>query len=119
MPETRELAALCGFVTLLAAGQLLFKQAAVSAPALDRAGALIALAANPWLWGALVLYVAATVLWIAILQKTPLSVAYPAVALGFVVVPLAGALFFREPYSANTLLGTALIVVGVYVSALR
>ena len=98
---------------------MLFKQAALSLPAIDRVGALVAIARNPWIWAAGALYGVAVVLWVAILQKLPLSIAYPFVALSFVVVPLAAALFFHESLSLKTLSGAVLILAGIYVSTMQ
>ena len=119
MPGTKQIVALCGFVLLLSGGQMLFKQAALSLPAIDGVGALVALARNPWFWAAGTLYGVAVVLWVVILQKLPLSIAYPFVALSFVVVPMAAALFFHETLSMKTVLGALLILAGIYVSTLR
>lgn len=117
--ETRYIVPLLVFVLVLSGGQLLFKLAAVSAPTVDKFGALMPLAKNPWLWAAVILYGVSVVLWVIILQKIPLSTAYPFTALCFVIVPLAATALFQEPYSVKTLLGAALIMGGVYVSTLR
>ena len=119
MPGINQIVALCGFVLLLSGGQMLFKQAALSLPAIDKVGALVALARSPWIWAAGTLYTVAVVLWVVILQKLPLSIAYPFVALSFVVVPLAAALFFHESLTMKTLLGAVLILAGIYVSTMR
>ena len=119
MLGTKQIIVLTAFVLILSAGQVLFKQAAVSVPAIDRLGSLVALPKNPWLWAVLILYGVAVVLWVVILQKMPLSTAYPFTALCFIIVPLAAAIFFKEPYSVKTLFGGVLILGGVYLSALR
>ena len=111
----KQIAALLGFVLLLSGGQLLFKKAAISVPVVDRFSALIPLAKNVWLWSALLLYGVAVVLWIVILQKIPLSTAYPFTALCFIVVPFAATLFFQEPYSLKTLAAAVLILGGIRV----
>ena len=74
---------------------------------------------NPWIWAAGVLYGVAVILWVMILQKLPLSTAYPFVALSFVVVPLAAAVLFQESFSVRTLLGSVLILGGIWVSTMR
>ena len=119
MLDIKQIAALLGFVLLLSGGQLLFKKAAISVPAVDWVSALIPLAKNVCVWSALLLYGVAVVLWIVILQKIPLSTAYPFTALCFIIVPLAATLFFQEPYSLKTLAAAVLILGGVYVSTLR
>lgn len=108
---------LCAFSLLLAGGQMLFKYAAAAAPALSSLKGFVGLAFVPWFWAALVLYGTATLLWISILQKTPLSMAYPFVALGFVIVPLASWFLFREPLTLGYGVGVALIIGGLGVIA--
>ena len=119
MSSLKQVVALCGFVLLLSGGQMLFKQAALSLPAVDKVGVVAEFFRNPWIWAAGMLYGVAVVLWVVILQKLPLSTAYPFVALSFVVVPLAAALLFQESYSARTLLGSLLILGGIWVAAIR
>lgn len=113
-----QIAGLLGIAGLLAAGQTLFKVAAL---ALARRGAgggsLLALATVPAFWLALVLYGCGTLLWIWILQTVPLSRAYPFTALGFVFVPVIAAVFFAERLNLTYALGAALIIAGLFVTA--
>lgn len=106
---------LTGFALLLAAGQFMFKFAAQNSPNLSSLQGFIGLALSPWLWIALTLYGAATVLWIFILQRIPLSLAYPFSALGFIIVPLGAWLVFHEPLTLRYGLGMALILGGLIV----
>lgn len=101
-------------VSGLAAGQLLFKQAAAALPAEPVLGDWLT---NPWLYAALGLYGAMTILWIWILRHAPLSIAYPFMALAFIIVPLLARLVFGEPLSWQTLAGGALILAGVTLAA--
>ncbi len=54
-----------------------------------------------------------TVLWVWILNFTPLSRAYVFVALAFAVTPLLGAVVFAEPISARLVIGIVLIFCGL------
>lgn len=51
--------------------------------------------------------------WSLIIQKTALSLAYPFMALSYVLIVLIGALFFKEHISAYQLFGIGLIIAGV------
>ena len=101
------------FATLLSAGQVLFKVAALAAPPLNSLSSVGSLLLLPSLWGALLVYGSATLLWIWLMQEVPLSRGYPFAALGFVLVPAAGVLFFSERVSGLYVAGAALIVVGL------
>lgn len=113
-----QVAGLLGFSILLATGQTLFKTTALALP---RGAALSqsfpVLLRLPSFWAALALYGLATLLWIHLLQSVPLSRAYPFAALGFVIVPASAALLFGEVLTPAYLVGTALIVAGVFVTA--
>ncbi len=108
-----QIAQLCSFAVLLAAGQILFKLSASTLPPLASVNGMVALATNFWFWTALTLYGTATLLWIIILQQVPLSLAYPFMALGFVFVPVASYILFKEPLNLFYGLGVLLIIGGL------
>lgn len=101
------------FTLLLSFGQTLFKQAALAAGGQALASGII----NRWTVAGLVVYGLATVLWISILRTTPLSVAYPFTAIGFLIVPLAAHYLFGEPLHARYLAGAICIIVGILLTA--
>lgn len=104
-------------VFLLSAGQILFKLASADV-VLSYSGILPSLF-KPKLLIALLVYAVATVLWIIALKDLPLRLAYPFVALAFVIVPTMAHFLLGEPVSWNTYLGAALIAVGVIVSVFQ
>ena len=56
-------------------------------------------------------------LWVWVLTFTPLSRAYPFVAIAFALTPLLGALVFGEPLSLRLLVGVAVVAVGFFLIA--
>ena len=94
-------------------GQILFR---VGAQRIDPQRWVASTLANPSLWAALVVYAAATVLWVYVLRSAPLSRVYPLVALAFVFVPLLDTLLLGEPFRQQTLIGGAVIVAGVVIA---
>jgi drug/metabolite transporter (DMT)-like permease len=111
------LAALGLYVVILSSGQLLFKKAALSTGTISGFADVRMLFQNYWLWLALILYGVATVLWVAILQRVPLSTAVLFNALCFVLVPLSAAFFFGEGLGWRHAIGVTLIVSGLVVVA--
>jgi drug/metabolite transporter (DMT)-like permease len=109
-----QIALLAAYAAAMAGGQLLFKLAAIrgaGAGALgERLGASLL---NGYFVAAVVLYAALTVLWVWILTFTPLSRAYPFVALAFVLTPTLGVLLFSEPVSMRLVIGIVLILGGL------
>ena len=101
------------FSVSLAGGQLLFKRAAQAIVGVPATRLLVVLATSPAMWAAIILYAGATLLWVWILSRVPLSQAHPWAALGVVVVPLAAVLVFGEAVRPVFWLGAALIVAGI------
>ncbi len=103
------------FVTLsLVAGQLLFKQAALT---VETNLGLYAFFRSLVGWQfilALSVYAVATLLWVVILTRVPLSRAYPFMALGFALVPLSASLIYRETLSLSYWAGLGFIFIGLY-----
>jgi len=99
----------------MAGGQILFKLAAIrSNPNLAWGERIFDLIANGYFLAALVVYAGLSVLWVWILAITPLSRAYPFVALAFVFTSVLGGLMFDETLTARLLAGMALIVCGLF-----
>ena len=112
-----QMGGLVGFSLMLAAGQVLFKVAALASRWPGGTGLrLPALLLEPSFWIALLLYGTATLLWIYLLQSVPLSRAYPFAALGFLFVPLMAMTIFGEKLSAAYGAGVTLIVAGILVT---
>lgn len=66
-----------------------------------------------WVWSGLALYGGSAVMWLLVLTRLDVSVAYPLVSLGFVVTIVAGALLMSEPLNMIRLAAAGLIVAGV------
>ena len=112
---------LVGFVFLMSSGQMLFKKTAISIAAYSKnigeaAGivdSVIRALQIPWFYFALLVYGLATVLWLYILQRIPLSIAYPFSALAMLIVPIFSFLIFKERLSYSYFMGSILIVSGI------
>jgi multidrug transporter EmrE-like cation transporter len=108
-----KVASLIVFTFTLAIGQVLFKKAGLAMRGLPVRDGLFAAAREPALYAALALYAGATVLWIWILSRVPLSQAYPWVALGTAIVPLLGWCLFGERLAPLFWVGVTLIMAGI------
>jgi multidrug transporter EmrE-like cation transporter len=113
-----QFALLAAYAAGMAGGQILFKTAALR---LTGEGALgvraLSLAQNGYFVAAILLYGALSVLWVWVLTFTPLSRAYPFVAIAFALTPLLGGLIFAEPLSPRLLVGIAVIACGLVLVA--
>lgn len=68
---------------------------------------------------AIACFVSSMLIWIFVLRKLELSIAYPMVSLGYVFVMLLSFYFLQEQLYLTKLLGTGLIVCGVVVINIR
>lgn len=100
---------------MLATGQILFKLGS-SGKTLNGLLDVIKLLFSPVILLALSLYGATTLLWMYILNKVPMSFAYPIQALAFPVVLMISIYVFNESVSATKWIGISIILLGVFIS---
>jgi len=103
-------------VLLIAVGQLLFKAAAGQWRVDGWTWSTLRSFLSPVTVLALFVYAIATLLWVYVLRTVPLALAYSLFSLAFVIVPLLAYAILGERLSANTLLGGAIIIVGVVIA---
>ena len=73
----------------------------------------------PYFFIAIIIYAIATLFWLFILQKIPLSLAYPFTALAMVIIPVLSMIIYQEKLDINYWFGASLIVLGILVISLR
>ncbi len=116
---TAEIAVLLALWTACeAAGQVLFKRGVdvLASPAQGRTFPLLREAlASPSIWAGMLLHGVEFVLWIEILGRLPLSVAFPLESVSFVAVLLASRVFLGEAVPRRRWLGVGLICAGIAV----
>jgi multidrug transporter EmrE-like cation transporter len=74
-------------------------------------------ATNPFILGGLVFYVFAVVVWLLVLSRTEVSVAYPLVSIAYILNAIAAYYIFGEDFSLMKILGIGVIILGVYLLA--
>ncbi|GGI54791.1 SMR family transporter [Oxalicibacterium solurbis] len=111
-------------VCLTALAQVLMKMG-MSTPAIQQAmgGDLRTMVGlvltNPLIWGGMLCFGASAGLWLLVLGRLEVSMAYPLVSLGVVLTTLAGIFLLGETLSVAKVLGVGLIVAGVLVLAVK
>lgn len=104
-------------VTLSACAQLALKLG-VAKPNMETAmqsgvvDALIAASMSPLIWVGLLIYGLSVTMWLWVLSKVDLSVAYPFVGISFLVTMGFGAFLLNENVTPIRILGTILIASG-------
>ena len=109
------------FTCLMSLGQILFKKTALTLAAgsstqqgLSLVDGILKALTVPWLYLALTVYAIATVFWLYLLQRIPLSLAYPFSAIAMVLVPIAAVLLFEEKLTIFYWLGVFFILLGMF-----
>lgn len=105
-------------VTISAIAQVTLKQG-MSSPAVQQGltggwlEIVSAVASNWYVWLGLIFYALGAVLWLGVLAKVDVSIAYPFVGLGFILTALFGVFLLGEAFSVIRLVGTCLVVLGI------
>lgn len=107
--------ALAMFCVLLSSvAQIALKRGMAPPPnASDLGGTYLHALTSPMVWLGLGLYGLSTLLWLWVLSRLDVSLAYPLVSLGFVVTMVAGVVWLGEPFSWVRVAACTLIVIGV------
>jgi len=114
---------LVAVLALTVYGQLVIKARALAhsadgAATVDKLVYLKAMFSDPGVLSGLAAAILAAIAWIVALERLEIGFAYPFMALTFVFVPLGAKFLFAEPLPPLQILGMALIVIGVTMSAL-
>ncbi|MEQ8309964.1 MAG: hypothetical protein RIA72_04620 [Sphingopyxis sp.] len=102
-------------VSLSALAQLTLKigtAAAADGRSTGIGGEIGGLVQSPMIILGLGLYGVGALLWLFVLGRAPLSLAYPFVGIGFILTMLAGAFWLNESLSVARVAGTLLIAIG-------
>jgi drug/metabolite transporter (DMT)-like permease len=108
-------------VALAAVGQLMLKHGMnIAQHHAKQSGRslVVSAAASPWVLFGLVVFGCSAIAWLLTLSRTPLSIAYPFNALGYLVILIASVVVLHERASAWTWVGTAMVVGGLLVVVL-
>jgi drug/metabolite transporter (DMT)-like permease len=75
-------------------------------------GIILAVASSPLVWTGLTIYGLSVAVWLWILSKVDLSLAYPFVGVSFIMVMLFGVFLLNESVTPMRVMGTLLIATG-------
>ena len=107
----RDFSLILATVAALSAGQICFK---LASPAFVHFS--IKSLFSPVFIVALIIYGVATILWVVVLSRVPLTIAYPIVAMSYLIVPILARIFLQESLHWQTFVGAAIIIIGILVS---
>lgn len=71
------------------------------------------LLSNPYLLAGLCCYALSIGLWLTVLSKVQVSLAYPMLSIGYIIAAVLGSVFLQESLGTYRILGIAVICLGV------
>jgi multidrug transporter EmrE-like cation transporter len=101
-------------MTLAVAGQFLIKAGVTSSNLFPDINSIFQTLITPHVFFGLALYGLSAIFWLFVLQKFPLSVAYPALSLTYIVVLTLSYIIFKEPVTSYKIAGILFIIFGVF-----
>ncbi len=108
-------------VLLTVIGQILFKHGMNTVGRVnsirDVFGKLTQAFLNPYVLSGIAIYGFTTLVWLVILSRVKLSIAYPLLSSGYVLSILFSWLFFKESIPKIRIIGAVIICIGVYLVA--
>ena len=104
---------------LVTVSELLLRRGAESFAGANGAQSLFGIAAlaSGWTWLGILCYIASFLSWIVVLRRLPLSIAFPAINIVHVLIPIGCWLFLGESISPRRWTGIALVVCGILLLA--
>ncbi len=106
---------LVSYALLMSCGQILFKLSANFGLRSEGAGVFDSYF-NLYFACAIFLYMLLTVFWVWLVKFVPLNKAYPIVAVSFVATPLLAKKVLAEDLPKDLLVGSILIIIGIYLT---
>lgn len=103
-----------GSMLLAILGQFLLKRGILASTLSPNLDSIIKTIFSPFVLVGFIVYGISSIIWLFVLQKFPLSVAYPALSLTYVVIVILSVFLLKEPFTSLKVIGMLLIVLGVY-----
>jgi drug/metabolite transporter (DMT)-like permease len=101
-------------MSLAVIGQFLLKKGVLASSLTANLDSIFKTIFSPYVFFGFFVYAASSIIWLFVLQKFPLSVAYPALSLTYVVIVILSIFLLKEPVTSVKIAGMFFIVLGVY-----
>jgi multidrug transporter EmrE-like cation transporter len=100
---------------LAVVGQLFLKKGVLASQLSLNINAIISTIFSPITFLGFFFYGVSSIFWLFVLQKFPLSIAYPALSLTYVAIVTISVFVFKEPITTSRAAGIVLIMLGVFI----
>src|SRR5690554_4695258 len=95
-------------------GQMFLKTGIMRSSLSPSISSILSTLFQPFVLIGFIAYGISSVFWLFVLQKFPLSVAYPALSLTYIAIVFLSFYILKEPITSAKLAGVAFIILGVY-----
>ncbi|MBE3556906.1 MAG: hypothetical protein IMW91_07560 [Firmicutes bacterium] len=95
-------------------GQLFLKAGVSSFGTVAFNASLLRLLLSPKVLAGIAAYVVSSLLWLYVLSRMPLSIAYPTLAVGYILIEILSFFLFQEPLTAHKVAGAVVIALGIW-----
>lgn len=101
-------------MTLAVLGQIFFKKGIAASTLSPNILSILQTIFTPFVFFGFFIYGLSSIIWLFVLQRFPLSVAYPSLALTYVIVAISSTFIFKESLNFEKMMGILFIFIGVY-----
>lgn len=74
-------------------------------------------ATSPWIIVGMAIYIGSVSLWLMVLSRIPVSIAYPMASIGYITSAIAAYYLWGENLTITRIIGILIILIGVYLVA--
>lgn len=115
MINGKDLLILMSFPAMMSVGQILFREAATQQTGKTLKYLFLGLLQSPIFYIALLFYAVATLVWIWLLTRYPLSIAYPIAVTAVIFTPLIDKFIFKNQLANMYWAGLAIMFLGIFI----
>ena len=99
---------------MLGTGQILWKTG-IKEVSMGSIKEIIALLLNKYMLAGIFVYITSTFYWFTIIKKFDVTKVYPLQSMSYIIVLILGYFILKEPITKSTIIGTIVIVLGVFI----
>ena len=95
-------------------GQFFLKRGVLLSNLTPNVQSIVQTIISPFVLIGFLAYGTSSIIWLFVVQKFPLSVAYPALSLTYIAIVIVSIYVLKEPFTQTKVFGIFLIIMGVY-----
>lgn len=102
-------------ILLMSIGQIFFKKSSIFIETNTHLPIILKYLYNIWFFVGILSFGVATIVWIKVLSLAKISQVYPMQSFAYIIVAILAYFIFGEKINIYTILGTAVIIIGLFI----